>query len=262
MISSCKVTLTCAACGKTFLRYPSQATRKEHFCSQECRKKPKALRVCEVCGKAFEVWPCLSAARHCSLQCVGKGRMLRQAVPCSVCGRVITRHACSVRRSKQHFCSRACYGVAAKARYNKQVVVECAQCGKSISRKRHKLKDTAHQFCSEPCMHAWQAAHWVGENNPHWQGGHVDYYGPNWKRQAAAARERDNGACQLCGKTERKMRRRLDVHHVQPFRSFGYIAGENENYKEANRLDNLISLCQACHKKVEIGSASVQLKLL
>ena len=43
---------------------------------------------------------------------------------------------------------------------------------------------------------------------------------------------------------------------------FGYVAGENENYKEANQLDNLITLCPSCHKKAEHGKISLQLRLL
>jgi len=38
----------------------------------------------------------------------------------------------------------------------------------------------------------------------------------------------------------------LDVHHIVPFREFGL-----ENYKKANRLENLISLCHSCHLKSE-----------
>ena len=42
-----------------------------------------------------------------------------------------------------------------------------------------------------------------------------------------------------------------DVHHLVPFRSFGYVPGVNENYKLANELANLVTLCRACHRRVE-----------
>jgi predicted HNH restriction endonuclease len=38
----------------------------------------------------------------------------------------------------------------------------------------------------------------------------------------------------------------LDVHHILPIRYF-----EEENYKEANKLSNLISLCEVCHTTAE-----------
>jgi DEAD/DEAH box helicase domain-containing protein len=41
------------------------------------------------------------------------------------------------------------------------------------------------------------------------------------------------------------------VHHVIPFRSFGYVPGVNENYRQANALGNLLTLCAACHQRVE-----------
>jgi DEAD/DEAH box helicase domain-containing protein len=45
--------------------------------------------------------------------------------------------------------------------------------------------------------------------------------------------------------------RQHDVHHIIPFRTFGYIPGVNENYRLANALENLLTLCAACHQRVE-----------
>ena len=55
-----------------------------------------------------------------------------------------------------------------------------------------------------------------------------------------------------CGAAERPNRQH-DVHHVRPFRSFGYLPGVNEAYLEANRLDNLRTLCRTCHQRLERG---------
>jgi DEAD/DEAH box helicase domain-containing protein len=46
------------------------------------------------------------------------------------------------------------------------------------------------------------------------------------------------------------------VHHITPFRAFGYVAGENDNHRLANRLENLILLCSACHRRVERAQGS------
>jgi DEAD/DEAH box helicase domain-containing protein len=75
-------------------------------------------------------------------------------------------------------------------------------------------------------------------------------YGPNWAEQRDQARARDSYCCTRCGAPERADRQH-DVHHVQPFRDFGYIPGENDAYAEANRLENLVTLCRACHRAVE-----------
>jgi DEAD/DEAH box helicase domain-containing protein len=82
-----------------------------------------------------------------------------------------------------------------------------------------------------------------------WQGDPNDY-GPNWPQQRAAARARDGYRCTVCGAPERPGHQH-DVHHIRPFRSFGYIPGVNENYRQANRLENLRTLCRSCHQKVE-----------
>jgi len=75
-------------------------------------------------------------------------------------------------------------------------------------------------------------------------------YGPNWPEQRDRARARDGYRCTVCGARETEGRQH-DVHHIRPFRSFGYIPGVNENYLLANRLENLRTLCRSCHQKVE-----------
>jgi DEAD/DEAH box helicase domain-containing protein len=75
-------------------------------------------------------------------------------------------------------------------------------------------------------------------------------YGPDWAAQRDRARARDMYRCRRCGTPEQEGRQH-DVHHVTPFRAFGYVPGVNDLYKLANRLENLITLCPACHRRVE-----------
>jgi DEAD/DEAH box helicase domain-containing protein len=75
--------------------------------------------------------------------------------------------------------------------------------------------------------------------------------GPNWEQQRNWARERDGNRCRHCGAPERPSRAH-DVHHIQPFRTFGYVRGKNDHYLEANRLENLVTLCTSCHRRVEV----------
>jgi DEAD/DEAH box helicase domain-containing protein len=84
---------------------------------------------------------------------------------------------------------------------------------------------------------------WAGDPND---------YGPNWAEQRDKARKRDEYRCTVCGAAERPGQQH-DVHHIRPFRSFGYIPGINENYKLANRLEDLRTLCRSCHRRVERG---------
>ncbi|GAB4524556.1 MAG: hypothetical protein Fur0018_08220 [Anaerolineales bacterium] len=67
-------------------------------------------------------------------------------------------------------------------------------------------------------------------------------YGASWPRQRERARARDGYRCQVCGAPEGE--RAHHVHHKRPFRLFAAPA-------EANRLENLVTLCPACHRRVE-----------
>jgi DEAD/DEAH box helicase domain-containing protein len=78
-------------------------------------------------------------------------------------------------------------------------------------------------------------------------------YGPNWPAQRKAARVRDSFRCRRCDTPEGDHREH-DVHHIRPFKTFRYVPGENEAYKEANRLENLMTLCRTCHHMVEAQS--------
>jgi len=67
-------------------------------------------------------------------------------------------------------------------------------------------------------------------------------YGPNWAKQRHTARARDGYRCQICGVLEQGQAH--DVHHKVPFRRF-------ESYRQANRLENLMTLCRSCHRRAE-----------
>ena len=75
-------------------------------------------------------------------------------------------------------------------------------------------------------------------------------YGPDWPQIRDRVRARDGYQCQACGAPESdpssgfRAARQHDVHHKTPFRSF--VSAE-----QANRLENLTTLCRTCHQKVE-----------
>ena len=67
-------------------------------------------------------------------------------------------------------------------------------------------------------------------------------YGPHWIQIRDRVRARDKYTCQVCGALE--LGRQHDVHHKVPLRAF-------TSFVEANRLDNLITLCPSCHRQAE-----------
>ncbi len=87
-----------------------------------------------------------------------------------------------------------------------------------------------------------------------WIGDPLDY-GPDWETQRRRARERDGFRCVRCGAREREGRQH-DVHHIRPLRAFVLEANRRGEpitwaYREANRLENLVTLCPTCHRQAE-----------
>lgn len=67
-------------------------------------------------------------------------------------------------------------------------------------------------------------------------------YGKNWDQIRVAIRQRDQYRCQVCGLPESG--KAHHVHHKAPLRSFASL-------EEANRFENLITLCPNCHQLAE-----------
>ncbi len=88
-------------------------------------------------------------------------------------------------------------------------------------------------LAEETVTHLRAAGAWSNDPND---------YGPGWGKIRERVRARDGYKCQVCGLPESG--RQHDVHHKVPFRAFA-------SREEANRLENLITLCPSCHRKVE-----------
>ena len=81
-----------------------------------------------------------------------------------------------------------------------------------------------------------------GENNFFWQGGKVMNY--DWKKFNLKfknkVRERDNQICMNCGIHREKLKKALDIHHI--------------DYNEQNTIpQNCISLCRKCHGLTQLN---------
>ncbi|MEJ5198211.1 MAG: Zn-binding domain-containing protein [Anaerolineae bacterium] len=109
------------------------------------------------------------------------------------------------------------------------------------------------ELSSELVEQLRQEGQWLSDPND---------YGPNWPRQRDAARARDGFRCQSCGALETGGRQH-DVHHRIPFRAFvahpdlrGDLPADRA-WEVANALENLVTLCPACHRRAE---ASVRVR--
>jgi 5-methylcytosine-specific restriction endonuclease McrA len=262
-----QLTGVCQQCNKSFSYYPtSTRTGVKVHCSRACQmaaSNARALTTCPTCGKRFEYyksWPRKFCSRSCSAAVNAKQNLGIEELPpawCEVCGEQITGN----RSREQRFCSLACFGVylrrtrtgvprpgLAKERpdLQKRVDKTCPVCGKEFQVKESHA--VSRICCSRKCgaKRQEQEGLTAGPKNGNFKGGYLPYYGPNWRAQRRKARQRDGYKCRRCGISEKELGRQLDVHHVKPFREFGV-----ERYHEANRLSNLLSLCNVCHKIVE-----------
>lgn len=110
--------------------------------------------------------------------------------------------------------------------------VVCRRCSIRISVYQFDKQCGCFVVGVKPGQFAW-------DKNPSWRGGHAGYRGPNWKKQRLEALQRDGFCCRTCGS-----KGMVSVHHVKPFRL-------HRDYLEANRLENLLTLCVPCHTKAD-----------
>jgi 5-methylcytosine-specific restriction endonuclease McrA len=121
----------------------------------------------------------------------------------------------------------------------------CEQCGKVSEYLKSVVEYGWGRFCSHECKSRWMSENWRGSDHHSWKGGtDRSWYTGSWARIRKEARERDNHACRLCGKTKAEIGREPDVHHIDPVRTF-------EDSEDAHRLDNVVCLCPGCHAKAE-----------
>lgn len=247
-LKKARVSVQCANCGLFMEKSPSQANNsrvRNHFCSRKC----------------MGAWRSKTGYRP-------QTKKKAILVNCSYCQSELEKTPLAIAQHKNVFCNKECYSAWQSKNmrgennpmYNRIDSI-CDNCGTPLSIVPFMAENYNKHFCDTKCMGEWQSKHKIGQNHPLWKGGWEEYYGPNWNQQRRAARQRDNCKCQGCRVSEKKLGRELDVHHIIPFREFGYIVGENDNYLEANALSNLISLCSSCHKRAEHGKIPIQPRL-
>lgn len=175
----------------------------------------------------------------------------KERTPCANCGETVVYYP-SNRSGDRVFCSNACstdfYSGENHPDWKEKKTVECRYCGNEI-----EVSDWEYErrvYCDETCEGRWRSENLVGEDAPNWN---PDYDSPtplgeNWREVRSRAMERDNGECRKCGRNDDEAI--ISVHHIVPRSEFDSV---EEIEKEANRLDNLVTLCMRCHRKVESG---------
>lgn len=238
---STKSEVTCAECGHPMMRAPWQIKRHPtQLCSNACHAR---WRTHQQVGEANPNW------------------VEKSSITCDACGAVLQRLPRSIAISRHHFCDPKCRtewlitnrSGADSAKWIDRQLVTCAGCGCEILKTVEAVKRSALLFCGTRCAGDWKAKNWAGKNAPNWRGGSFPYRGPTWNSQKRAALERDKYICQHCGKgrTPDTGGVRLEVHHIVPFRQFGFVPGQNDADFQAHELDNLVTLCATCHRKSE-----------
>lgn len=116
------------------------------------------------------------------------------------------------------------------------------------------------KYCSRECFLETHKQTMLGENNPSWIDGRSYekecYRGVNWNEQRFKCYERDNYTCQICNVkcisrndlNENNGSKIIQCHHINDFES-----------EEDNELENLITLCASCHKKLHEGVVELEM---
>lgn len=201
-------------------------------------------KVCEICGKSFSVKPYReNTARFCSKVCGGKWHMTYRIMrgP-DLRGNTYRKGM----RPTNAFTSEQVRGRNSPC-WKEGESFTCEHCGKSFRVKPWIIRQSGKpRFCSRACFCA--SGVFRGERSPTWVGGPQTYRGRSWRKARLLAVEHDQGTCQRCGKN---LGQSISVHHIQPFREFA-------TEQEANVLENLICLCQSCHRKQENHISAIE----
>lgn len=224
-------------------RKPSEKTEyfynkmKPIFDSYKEEYKVWRTKVCEWCGKEFKVDGSHKNNKFCSPECLHVFKTKdRENTYCEICGKGMGYIGHPVR-----FCNE-CLSIHKSESQINRIEVPCAYCGKIIFAIPSRVEKNKFLYYNMDCMAHHYAKIYTGENSPNWKGGKKHYTG-GWFNARDKAKERDNYTCVRCGITEQEYGQELSVHHIKLYREF-------EDKVEANQLDNLVCLCEPCHRYV------------
>ncbi len=189
------------------------------------RKRGTRIRCCERCGKREEVRSDNQSVvcKSCTSRVSAEKNLIPYIKPaatvqCGHCGLVFKRSISA--QSTKNFCSVGCKSASVA------VPRKCKNCDKDFFVARGRLgagTNSSGNFCCRPCYE-----HWLCRTE------RTTGRGSQWKKARDEAVRRFP-FCAFCG-----TRKRLQVHHIIPFR-----------LTRDNRQSNLIPLCVKHHRAVE-----------
>lgn len=179
-------------------------------------------------------------SKYCSRKCRDLAQTTRVGLTCVECRCSFQRKAYMAEWSQDRgpFCSFRCYGAwqskhtrgSCNPFHNPEVheVLNCTRCKTDFQRPKY-VRSGAKVFCSRDCFQKYAAESYtllkpVG-------------YGKSWASRRKQAMVRDGKACRHCGAMSD-----IVVHHVREYRTF-------DDVQDAHELDNLLTLCRACHRR-------------
>lgn len=94
-------------------------------------------------------------------------------VQCSFCEKDLKRKPSQVKKRKNHFCDKICFGKwnsENKKGENhpnyKRVIVNCSFCNKPITIKNYQFEQNENHFCDKECQGKWNSQNKVGKDHP------------------------------------------------------------------------------------------------
>lgn len=240
----------CHTCGITFYG----GAKNAKYCSHKCHSNAgRKTLTCLNCGQMFTVRKYVNrsyCSRECATQQIAPKRAKQTLYTCAVCGKEFKAKTCHNRR----YCSQACAGEGLHISKDQNwQSINCEWCGKEFTR----YSVIKVRFCSRDCFSAWHSENKSGENAPGYiHGKYTPDRGSNWERQRGLALKRDGYKCQICHRKIGLKPYDHGIHHIKPYHTF------DGDYKSANELSNLITLCVFCHRAVERGKVACPMPLL
>lgn len=208
----------CRRCGQTFTaKHPYQ-----YYCGESCRRQgsPKVTRICQACGREFEIkqhYVDHGQGKYCSVECWrSKNKPIKAWVGtriCSECG-----SAFETRDKRQIYCSEGCRRKGAPS-----ITLECQVCGNEFEIEKYVYEHQGRKYCSiecyqkrkgrvdKVCAHCgktFQVAKWYA----------LKGFGKYCSKECQTAAYRNNPSrvvliCQQCGKEFTTKKSQIEWHN-------------------------------------------------
>ena len=205
------------------------------------------IKECAVCSSKFKVKPSSEQRRKtCSRECATAYRSQKITKECGYCGKEMKVSPSRESHGRGLVCSRECqYAKNSENSKSEEIeIFSCLCCNENFTLLKSKTKNKkgAGKYCSRLC----RDRHRKGHDHPMYINGvGSEKRGNNWQSQKRKAKKRDGFVCQHCRLSDNQsieaIGQPLHVHHITPYRFF-------DDYKVANKLSNLVTLCAMCHR--------------